>query len=191
MALAPKQLTAGTKGGALVRITPPPKMRVPSLEELSGPKPGALAIPDVKYLPIEPYTGLKPIGNTRYSNTAFLNSLNNPIEIVSEFVRGIVQGSKEFRWTGRYFRGFDAYGINPAEAPLATGFNVEIPRKSFTGLPKNTELIHATPYAIFDAAHGFGGLDRTFVSEFTPTSESFEFVRKYALAQSIAAQSMY
>jgi hypothetical protein len=190
MALAPRQLTAGTKGGALVRIKTPPKMRVPSMEELSGIKGGALAIPEVKYLP-KPEIGMpKPIGSTFFSNTSFENSLNNPIKIVSEYIQGIVQGSKEFKWTGEYFAGFDNYGVNPLEAPFASGFNVQIPRKAFPTLPKNADLIHSTPYAIFDAAHGFGGLDRTFISEFTPTAESFEFVRKFALAQSAAAQAL-
>jgi hypothetical protein len=191
MALAPRQLTAGTKGGALVRVPPPPKMRVPSFEELSGIKGGALAIPEVKYLPRHEFGKVKPLGSTFLSNSGFEASLNNPIKMTSEFVRGIVQGSKEFRWTGEFFPGFGKYGLDPLEAPFASGINVEIPRKSFPTMPKNTELVHANPYAIFDAAHGFGGLDRTFISEFTPTAESFEFVREFALAQAIAAQARH
>jgi hypothetical protein len=192
MALAPRQLTAGTKGGALVRIKTPPKMRVPSMEELSGPKPGALAIPEVKYLPRQKFGEVKPIGSTFFSNSAFENSLNSPIKMISEYIQGIIQGSKEFQWTGEYFPGFSASGLlDPLEAPFASGVNVQIPRKAFPTLPKNAELVQATPYSIFDAAYGFGGLDRTFISEFTPTSESFEFVREFALAQAWAAQARH
>jgi hypothetical protein len=194
MALAPRQLTAGTKGGALVRIKTPPKMRVPSMEELSGPKPGALAIPELKYLPRDKFGEIdrRAIGSFTFSNSAFENSLNSPIKMISEYIQGIVQGSKEFQWTGEYFPGFNRFGLlDPLEAPFASGLNVQIPRKSFPTLPKNAELVHATPYSIFDTAHDFGGLDRTFISEFTPTSESFEFVREFALAQAWAAQARH
>lgn len=192
MAFAPRQLTAGTKGGALVRIKPPPKMRVPSMKELSGIKGGALAIPDMAYLPAHEFGKVKPIlGSFNAANSAFEYSLRNPNEMVSEFVRGIVEGSKEFRWTGQNFMGFNQYGLNPLEAPFASGLNVEIPRKSFPTLPKNAEIPQANPYSIFDAAHGFGGLDRQFISEFTPTSESIKFAQDYALAQSYAAQASH
>jgi hypothetical protein len=197
MALAPKELTTGGSGGALVPFNAKKNSALTALEAIrAGMKnPSALAIPEVKYLPKAEIGMPEPIGSTFLSNTAFLNSLNNPVEAISEFIQGVMQNDMAYKWKGNFFRGFDP--LNPlgiassGNASTAFGFNTQLPRKAFTTLPKDTELIHANAYAIYDAAFGLGGLDRSLISELSPTTMSEQFVRDYMLVQSMAQQSAH
>ena len=197
MALAPRALGMGTKGGALVPFNAEKNSVLTALESIrAGMKnPSALAIPEVKYLPKAGIGMPEPIGSTFLSNTAFENSLNNPVEAISEFIQGVMQNDMAYKWKGNFFRGFDP--LNPLGTPsagnvsTAFGFNTQLPRKAFTTLPKDTELIHANAYAIYDAAFGLGGLDRSLISELSPTTMSEQFVRDYMLVQSIAQQSAH
>ena len=187
----------GTKGGALVPFNAEKNSVLTALESIrAGMKnPSALAIPEVKYLPKAGIGMPEPIGSTFLSNTAFENSLNNPVEAISEFIQGVMQNDMAYKWKGNFFRGFDP--LNPLGTPsagnvsTAFGFNTQLPRKAFTTLPKDTELIHANAYAIYDAAFGLGGLDRSLISELSPTTMSEQFVRDYMLVQSIAQQSAH